>query len=429
MRVLREWLQRLGGTVVSGRSDADLEEELQLHLQMAAEQAQCRGESPASAERTARLRAGGLAQAMEAVRDQRGLPWLDNLTRDFRHSLRTLRRFPFVTTVAIVSLALGIGANAAIFALIDQWLLRPLPVPQPGRLVNLAAPGPKPGSRACGIAGDCEAVFSYPMFRDLERSQNVFTGIAAHRTFDVNLTDRGDTWKGAGMLVSGSYFSVLGLQPALGRLIGPDDDRIVGQSPVVVLSHAYWQSRFDGRPEVVNQTMGVNGQTMTIVGVAPDGFDGTTLGWKPQVFVPITMRWVMQAGRNRDDENRRSYWVYLFARLKEGVSIEQARTAVNALYHGIVNDVEVPLHRGMSDQTMAQFKRKEIRVEPGSRGQSEVTAGVQVPLTLLLAVTALVLVIACVNVANLLLARAAARSTEMATRLSIGAVERASSLS
>jgi predicted permease len=418
---VREWVTRLLGALRPGESDREMEEELRLHLDLAAEDARRRGEPPERAVRAARLGAGGTAQALEALRDQRGLPWLDNLTRDVRHSFRTLVRSPFVTTMAIVSLALGIGVNAAIVSLFYQLLVRPLPVPHPDRLVNLAAPGPKPGSKAYGIAGDWDAVFSYPMFRDLERSQPAFVGVAGHKYLDVNLADGGYTSQGGGMLVSGGYFPVLGLQPVLGRLIGPDDDRAVGASPVAVLSHAYWQTHFGGRHDVIGRTLGINGQTMTIIGIAPRGFDGTTLGVKAQVFVPITMRWLLQANRNPDHANRRSYWVYLFARLKPGVSIEQARAATNASYQAIINDVEVPLHTGMSDQTMAQFKAKEIRVEPGSRGQSDVAQDVRVPLTLLLGVTTLVLLIACVNIANLLLARAAARSTEMATRLSIGA--------
>src|SRR5438309_1936962 len=142
---------------------------------------------------------------------------------NLRLALRTLFKTPFVTVVAIVSLGLGIGANAAIFTLFDQTLLRPLPVPDPMRLVNLSAPGPKPGSQSCTQAGDCDDVFSYAMFRDLERVQNVFTSIAAHRTFDANLSYSGQTMNGEGMLVSGSYFPVLGIQPAIGRLLTPDD--------------------------------------------------------------------------------------------------------------------------------------------------------------------------------------------------------------
>jgi predicted permease len=424
MSTLREWAARLVGTLRGHRSEEDLAEELRLHLELAADDARRRGAAPGQAARDARLRAGGMAQAMEALRDQRGLPWLDNLARDIRHSMRMLVRSPFVTTVAVVSLALGIGANAAIFSVCTQLLLRPLPVPQPDRLVNLAAPGPKPGSRSCGLAGDCETVFSYPMFRDLERVQTPFVGVAAHRHFDVNLADRERTTHGQGMLVSGSYFPVLGLRPTLGRLLGPSDDRAIGESPVVVLSHDYWVRQFGGRSDILDSTLGVNGQSMTIVGVAPEGFDGTTLGRKADVFVPITMRWLMQSGRNPDHANRRSYWIYLFARLKPGVSIAHARSTIGAAYHAIVNDVEAPLQPGLSDDTMARFRAKDILVTSGARGQSNVTVDLRGPLALLLGVTTLVLVIACVNIANLLLARAAARSTEMATRLSIGASRR-----
>jgi predicted permease len=340
-----------------------------------------------------------------------------------RFALRTLFASPFVTVVAAGSLALGIGATTAIFSMFNEVLLRSLPVPHPEELVNLSSPGPKQGSTSCGQAGNCDSVFSYAMFRDLQRVQTVFTNIAAHRSFGANLSAAGQTLTGEGMLVSGSYFGVLGVQPAVGRLISPQDDQAQGQSPVVVLSHAFWQSHFGSRADAVDQTMIVNGQTMTIVGVAPRGFEGTTTGIRPDVFVPITMRGLMEPGFNRF-ANRQTYWAYLFARLRPGVSIEQASSSLNTQYHAIINDVEAPLQKGMSDQTMARFRAKTVLLDRGNRGQSTMDRDARAPLLMLLGVTALVLLIACANIANLLLARAAARSTEMAIRLSIGASRR-----
>ena len=335
-------------------------------------------------------------------------------------AFRRLFKTPFVTAVAVISLALGIGANAAIFSLFDQTLLRALPVQEPGRLVNLSAPSPKPGSQSCGQAGECDDVFSYPMFKDLERAQTVLTGIAAHVGFGANLSYQGQTRSGGGLLVSGSYFPVLGLQPAIGRLLDYNDDRNIGGHFVAVLSHSYWTTRLGGNPAVLNQPIVVNGQSMTIVGVAPRGFNGTTLGQDPDLFVPVTMRQLMVPGWKVFDD-RRSYWAYLFGRLKPGVSIEQARTSLNGVYRPIINDVEAPLQKGMSDQTMAKFKAKPLVVQEGRRGQSSMHREARTPLTLLLSVTGIVLLIACANIANLLLARAAGRATEMAVRLSIGA--------
>jgi predicted permease len=340
---------------------------------------------------------------------------------NLKFAVRTLfKKSPFVTAIAIVSLALGIGANAAIFSIFNQILLSSLPVHDPDGLVNLGAPGPKPGGTSCNQGGSCDMVFSYPMFRDLEREQTVFSGLAAHRSFNVSLAYRGQSMTGLGMLVSGSYFPVLGVQPALGRLLGPGDDRATGESAVAVLSHAFWTSRFAEDPNVLNSLLTINGQQFTVVGVAPRGFNGTTFGALAHVFVPVTMRPKVEPNRSGFD-SRRAYWLYVFGRLKPGVSIDAARTQINGPYRAILNDVEVPLQQGMSADTLERFKARQVTLEEGSRGQSSAHTDAKAPLLILLGVTTLVLLIACANIANLLLARSAARAGEMAVRLSLGA--------
>src|SRR5687768_13392727 len=271
--------------------------------------------------------------------------------RSLKFAFRTLLKTPFVTAVAVLSLALGIGANAAIFSLFHQILLSPLPVRAPQELVNLGNPGPKPGSQTCNDAGSCDVVFSYPMYRDLENEQDAFAGIAAHRLFSANVAYQGQTVNGEGMLVSGSYFPLLGMNPLRGRLLAPGDDERIGDHPVAVLSHRYWAGRLGSDPDVVGKSIVVNGTALTIVGIAPQGFDGTTLGAQPFVFVPLNMRGIMLAGWDEFD-SRRNYWAYLFGRLKADVPAERAETAINALYSRIVNNVEAPLQDGMSEATM-----------------------------------------------------------------------------
>jgi predicted permease len=339
---------------------------------------------------------------------------------NLRLALRMLLRTPALTAVAILSLAIGIGATAAIFSLYDQLLVRPLSVHEPSRLVNLSSPGPKPGTTSSNNAGSRDYTFSYPMFRDLERAATRFSGLAAHRAVRTNLAFQGQTTAGQGMLVSGGYFGLLGLRPAIGRLIGGDDDLTPGAHDVVVLSHAWWRQRFAMSPAVIGAPLLVNGVPLTIIGVAPEGFNGTTLSELPEVFLPLSMRERIGAGWKGFD-NRRSYWVYVFARLQPGASVEAAAAAINVPYAALLSDVEAGLQRTMSEATMRQFLARRVTLEPGARGHNQLDRELGPALTLLLATTTFVLLIACANIANLLLARGASRAAEMAVRLSIGA--------
>ena len=414
------------------REEAD--EEIRLHLQLRAEQLASQGLTPEAARVEAERRFGPLEEARAQLHtsatrreDQMRIrEWVDSAWYGLRIALRAMRRAPGFVVTAVTCIALGVGANAAAFSLLDELILRPLPVPAPERLVNFAAPGPQGGNDQCNLAGACDEVFSYPMFRDLERAQSVFTGIAGHRLFIANVAADGRASDGEGVFVSGSYFPVLGLRPAVGRLLSPADDQSVGGHPVAVLSHAYWTAHHGADPAVVGRQIAVNGRSLTIVGVAPRGFEGTSIGARPRLFVPITMSADVDPlfGPRSELTDRRRYWVYLFARLKPGVSITQARAAMQAVYRPILADVDAPLHADMSPGTLARFKAREVSVEDGRRGQSTLRGTTRQPLAFLFGITGLVVLIACANIANLLLARGAGRATEIAVRMSLGASRR-----
>jgi predicted permease len=346
---------------------------------------------------------------------------LSNLLSDVRYSLRGFARQPAFAAVIVLTLALAIGVNVTVFAFYDQLLLRQLPVSKPEELVNFVGAGPKDGFQLCNTQGNCDEVFSYPMFRDLERVAGPFAGLAASRMVGTNLGFGGATSPGTAMLVSGQFFSLLGVGPVLGRVLDPQDDRVVGDAATAVLSYAYWSAALGADPGVIGKTLLVNGKPLEIVGVAPRGFEGTTVGQRPNVFVPITFAWLDVPGLPPTHESRFAYWVYMFGRLKPGVSLAEAATAINVPYRAILNDVEAPAARGLDADELEKFRAKAIELTPGARGQSSAPRAARTPLAVFFAATATILLIACVNLANLMFARGAARIGEMAVRTSMGA--------
>lgn len=337
-----------------------------------------------------------------------------NLWRDVRYAARLLRLRPGFTIVAVLSLALGIGANTAIFSLIDQVVLRPLPVRDPGQLVMLDDPGTNPGSRHGRHS------FSYPMYRDIRDHNNVFQGVFARYGFRASASYDRSTERVQGELVSGNYFNLLGVRPEIGRLFGPEDDKAAGSSPLAILSYAYFTRRFGSDSSVLGKTIEVNGQPLTIVGVVQPGFFGMEVGNATDIFVPIMMKAKMTPGWD-GMEVRRDMWANIFARLRPGVSRQAAETGVNVLFHQIlqeeIHDPRIPANWAFKDS----FLNKHLFLLDGSRGMSLLRENFSTPLLVLMALVALVLLTACANIANLLMARGVARQKEIATRLALGA--------
>ncbi|HZS71005.1 MAG TPA: ABC transporter permease [Candidatus Acidoferrum sp.] len=346
---------------------------------------------------------------------------LNAFWQDIRFGIRVLAKNPGFTLIAILTLALGIGANTAIFSLLNQVLLRRLPVRNPDELVMITSPGPKHGH--VWSDGDDSEIFSYPLYKGLAKNSSVFSGVICRYVFSASLATRGQTDRASGELVSGNYFDVLGVRPALGRLLSPADDDVQGAHPVMVLRHGYWTQHFASDPGVLNQTVLVNNTEMTIVGVAQSGFTGIQVGQTPDFFVPITMKGQMTPIRNGLDDWNDSF-LAIFARRRPGISIDQASAGINLEYPGLLEQQIDHLAQGgdhLPGKERAEFMAKKIVLKPGAQGRITVQRDSGPAIKALFAMVALVLLIACTNVANLLLAQGSARQREFSIRTALGA--------
>jgi predicted permease len=345
---------------------------------------------------------------------------MHTLWQDVKYGFRMLLKNPGFSTIAVLTLALGIGANTAIFSLLNQVLLRRLPVRHPEQLVILKSPGPKHGH--AWSDGDDSEIFSYPLYKGIAKNTAVFDGVIARYEFSASIASRGQTERGSGELVTGNYFQTLGVQPALGRLLTPADDDVQGAHPVLVLSHGYWTQHFGGDSGVLNQTILVNDTVMTIVGVAQAGFTGVQVGQTPDIFVPMTMKGQMTPIHNGlDDWN--DYFLAVLARLKPGVSKEQAQAAINVDYRPLLEQQAVTIHFRAGGKDEREFLNKKVVLYPGAQGRTVIQRDSGPAIKALFAMVGLVLLIACTNVANLLLAKGAARQREFAIRSALGATK------